>query len=320
MRILFATDLHGSTLVFRKLLRLTNDLDADVLLVGGDLSGKRLIRVRREDDGSATIYEPLLQKDDTGKTNLDSPLEVKVREQEIDYFLQRLEAKGYYWHFADDSELLRLNENTEYLNELWNSKICDRLCNWAKAAQESLPTGVECYWTGGNDDDQAVLEKMAAADQESFRYAENKVIEMCEGYQLISLGYSNITGFDTHRELEEHELLSRLIHLADQAVTADKLLLNVHVPPKDCGNLDECLDPENPTKLIHVGSRSVRTFIENRQPLVDFAGHVHEGTGLAKIGRTYVFNPGSNYNAGVLQAFVVDLSGSKITDYAHIAR
>ncbi len=42
----------------------------------------------------------------------------------------------------------------------------------------------------------------------------------------------------------------------------------------------------------HVGSISVRAFIETVQPLVCFTGHIHEGRGMDCIGRTKVVNPG----------------------------
>ncbi len=43
---------------------------------------------------------------------------------------------------------------------------------------------------------------------------------------------------------------------------------------------------------VHVGSKSIRKFIEERQPLVCFTGHIHEGTGIDHIGNTAIVNPG----------------------------
>jgi Icc-related predicted phosphoesterase len=43
---------------------------------------------------------------------------------------------------------------------------------------------------------------------------------------------------------------------------------------------------------VHVGSLSVRKFIEEHQPLVCFTGHIHEGTGIDHIGNTAIVNPG----------------------------
>ena len=42
----------------------------------------------------------------------------------------------------------------------------------------------------------------------------------------------------------------------------------------------------------HVGSRSIRGFVEQYQPLICFTGHIHEGVGIDTIGETRVVNPG----------------------------
>jgi Icc-related predicted phosphoesterase len=58
-----------------------------------------------------------------------------------------------------------------------------------------------------------------------------------------------------------------------------------HQPPYDTIN-----DQVSPG--VHVGSKSIRKFIEERQPLVCFTGHIHEGTGIDHIGNTAIVNPG----------------------------
>jgi uncharacterized protein len=318
MKVLFVTDLHGSTLVFEKAMRAAVDFDVDVLIVGGDVSGKRLIPVVAGEDGICRIYEPFKQKDDTGK-DTESPSEVAVPKAELGKYLKRLEAKGYYWQLAREDEITRLNDDTGELRKLFDLKIYERLCEWADLATKRLPDGVQCVWTGGNDDDEAVLGRLAATDLQRFAYAEDRVTEI-DGYEIASLGYSNRTPFNTCREMDEHDLLKQLVSLAEKAKVTEKLLLNVHVPPINCGNLDLCLSMESPSRLVHVGSTAVRSFIEDFQPLADFAGHIHEGKGTAKIGRTQIFNPGSDYSTGILQAFVVAISGSQIVDYVHFSR
>lgn len=42
----------------------------------------------------------------------------------------------------------------------------------------------------------------------------------------------------------------------------------------------------------HVGSITVRKFIENIEPLVCFTGHIHEAPGIDEIGVTKIVNPG----------------------------
>ena len=56
----------------------------------------------------------------------------------------------------------------------------------------------------------------------------------------------------------------------------------------------------------HVGSRSVRLFIEVREPLACFCGHIHEGRGIDAIGRTTVINPGPLSRGGYAWAEIAD--------------
>ena len=42
-----------------------------------------------------------------------------------------------------------------------------------------------------------------------------------------------------------------------------------------------------------MGSKAVRAFIEQRQPLICFTGHIHEGVGVDQIGKTNIINPSS---------------------------
>ena len=41
-----------------------------------------------------------------------------------------------------------------------------------------------------------------------------------------------------------------------------------------------------------VGSKSVRAYIEEHQPLICFTGHIHEAIGIDTIGITQTCNPG----------------------------
>ena len=64
-----------------------------------------------------------------------------------------------------------------------------------------------------------------------------------------------------------------------------------------------------------VGSTAVREAIEQRQPLLSLHGHIHEGRGAVKIGRTLAINPGSEYPDGVLRGALIDLNAKGIKGY-----
>jgi len=44
-----------------------------------------------------------------------------------------------------------------------------------------------------------------------------------------------------------------------------------------------------------VGSSALRAFIDQRQPALVFCGHIHEGRGIERLGKTLVANCGTAY-------------------------
>src|SRR5271165_1068132 len=102
-------------------------------------------------------------------------------------------------------------------------------------------------------------------------------------YWLAALGYSNITPFQTPGEYTEAEIARRLNPFESQP---DPLVLICHCPPKGTR-----LDRAGADK--HFGSTAVREFIDRRQPVYFYCGHVHEAAGEAdRIGRTQGWNVG----------------------------
>jgi hypothetical protein len=102
------------------------------------------------------------------------------------------------------------------------------------------------------------------------------------GYQIAGLGYSSPTPFRTPGEYSEEEIALRLKPFAG----LDPLILICHCPPFGTA-LDRVREG------LHIGSRSVREFIEKRQPAVFFSGHAHEAEGVRiQMGRTLCFSPG----------------------------
>jgi Icc-related predicted phosphoesterase len=122
-------------------------------------------------------------------------------------------------------------------------------------------------------------------------------------------------------------LLATLRPLVAQLRPGVGTIFNLHSPPYRIG-IDEApeLKPDfavvtvgGQPKMIPVGSRAVRTLIEEVQPLAALHGHIHESRGVARIGRTTCINPGSTYAEGVLDGCIVTLRGDKVRN-AQIVR
>jgi len=102
---------------------------------------------------------------------------------------------------------------------------------------------------------------------------------------FIGVGGSPPTPFKTPFEMTEQKISETLNH-ASQDLTSRRWLVLLSHPPPHNTRLDK-------TFLgFHVGSSSVRRFIEERKPSVVFCGHIHEAKGEDRIGNTILINPG----------------------------
>lgn len=103
---------------------------------------------------------------------------------------------------------------------------------------------------------------------------------------IIGLGGSTPTPFNTPLEFSE-EQIEHILNEALKSITKEykSLILVSHVPPYDT------LVDLTKTKA-HVGSKSVRKFIETNNPTLVISGHVHEAVNVDKLGKTILVNPG----------------------------
>ncbi|MEM2282403.1 MAG: metallophosphoesterase family protein [Candidatus Hadarchaeales archaeon] len=100
---------------------------------------------------------------------------------------------------------------------------------------------------------------------------------------FIGLGGSNVTPFNTPLEFTEAEITEELEKLVEKA--GRNFILVTHAPP--FGTPADML-PDG----THIGSKSIRAFIERTQPIANCCGHVHEGRSISHLGSTLVVNPG----------------------------
>ncbi len=100
-----------------------------------------------------------------------------------------------------------------------------------------------------------------------------------QGNTVVGLGGANPTPFGTPFEIEEDEIWRGL-----DAVMERGAILATHPPPY--GHLDVARSGE------HVGSTAVARIVEKYRPRAVLCGHIHEGRGIERIGRTTVANCG----------------------------
>ncbi|MBN2378894.1 metallophosphoesterase [candidate division WOR-3 bacterium] len=105
-----------------------------------------------------------------------------------------------------------------------------------------------------------------------------------EGLLLYGIGGSITTPFSTPNEFPDEEFPERLRDCPEPD-SGDRLILLSHTPPY--GACDRTGFGS------HVGSRNLRSYIEERHPELVLCGHIHEARGMDRIGSTIVVNPGT---------------------------
>ena len=310
-KIFFATDLHGSAVCFEKLLRAVKFYKMDILVLGGDLTGKMLVPIVDLGDGT-------FKADYLGGKTVRGAEEVKALEQEISN-------SGYYSYRCDKSELDDLKSSKEKVDKLFMSIMKDTLVKWIERAEPFLADqNVTCHLTGGNDDHQEIID--AIQDTPHVKNSDNKVVKIDGLHDMVNLGWSNPTPWKCPRDHTEEDLEDATEKLLSSVTDKQNCVFNVHVPPINCGldtapKLDESVYPPKPVfdkgqaVMFGAGSTAIRREVEKHQPLVHLCGHIHESRGTTRIGRTLVVNPGSEYQEGVLRGAIVNIGDKKVVSF-----
>jgi uncharacterized protein len=302
-RVYFATDIHGSETCWRKFLNSGKHYEANVMVLGGDMTGKALVPIVQE--GPNRWHATLLEN----RREFESEDEVKEFEESV-------MRRGYYPFRTDPDQMSELKNSGELRNELFHKEMLGTVERWMRMADEKLDgTGIDCFVSPGNDDQFEVDDIISEAKR--VRLAEGEVVEFGD-FQMVSTGWSNRTPWDTYREEDEDDLAERLRKMTSQ-VTAppEKTIYNFHCPPygsglDDAPEIDENMRPKHGGRsLVPVGSKAVREAIEEGQPTLSLHGHIHEAKGNTRIGNTLCINPGSSYEQGQLLGAVVNLDGGK---------
>jgi uncharacterized protein len=303
VRLFFATDIHGSDTCWRKFLNSGKHYEADVIVLGGDMTGKALVPV--VDAGNGRWYATLLEN--RHEMNGDD---------EARKFEEAVARRGYYPFRTTPDELRELQADEERTTQLFHNLMLARVESWTALADERLAgSGLRCFVCPGNDDQFEVDEVLGRAKH--VEACEGRVVEI-DGYQLASTGWSNRTPWDTYREEDEPQLAERIEKVVSEvSAPPERTIFSFHCPPYGSG-LDEAPELTEDMQLKHagrapvpLGSTAVRDAIERHQPALSLHGHIHESRGNARIGRTLCINPGSSYEQGELLGAVVDLEGGK---------
>jgi uncharacterized protein len=306
-RLFFCTDLHGSEICFRKFLHAGATYEANVVIMGGDCTGKMII--------------PLVGSDADGWRCDWAGRTVRPKsDEDFAELTKQIKNNGLYPVRMSQADFDSMQSHPSELKELFERVMLETLAGWTELAEERLGgTDLQVIFTPGNDDEMSVDEVL---DRSSFVASpEGEVMALRGGYEMLSLGWSNPTPWDTPRECSEEELRDKIDVLAGQISDMNRAIFNIHVPPHGTG-LDSAPEIEDGNRVkrggtiqASVGSTAVRDAILDHQPLLSLHGHIHESRGMQKLGRTTCINPGSAYSDWTLQGVIVDLHGATVRRY-----
>ncbi len=164
--------------------------------------------------------------------------------------------------------------------------ICGDITNFGHVTQAaSLLTPLTAmnlpllYVPGNCDLSSFLKEKIKKTQNLHAKYRKIKDIT------FIGVGCAPFSYLHTPSEFPENWLMNSLKRGFERCSSEKKLIVLSHTPPfntkVDLAYMNQ-----------HIGSKSIRRFVEEKRPLAVFCGHVQEAQGIDQIGETLVVNPG----------------------------
>ena len=307
MKLFYATDVHGSEICWKKFISAGKFYEADILVLGGDMTGKAIVPIIAQGKGAYKV------------TLLEQEMILEGQEA-VDKMVVTIQNRGYYPYVTDPDEVEEISKTEGRSDQLFIEQVVKTAQRWIEYADSKLGgTGIRCYVCPGNDDMFEIDDVLSGS--KTVKVVEGRVVALDDKHEMASSGWSNTTPWNTHREEPDDALEKRIEEIVRQVRDPANAVFNLHAPPYGSG-LDEAPELTSDLRpayagrsLVPVGSQAVLKIIEKYQPLLGLHGHIHEGKGTRKYKRTLCINPGSMYEQGILHGALVELKPNKIGSY-----
>lgn len=313
MRIFFASDLHGSERCYRKFLNAAAFYETDVLILGGDLTGKAILPIVDLGNGR---YTARMMNDDV----------IEIGDDALPELDRRIRDMGLYPMVADRETLDHVSGSKEAMEAAFTDLMRESLTSWMSLAEERLaPRNLRLFVIPGNDDMKVVDEVLEEAPERVVNVAATKAW-IDEAHEIVGLDYVNPTPWHSPREAPEEGMAAMVEAAFSRLDDPSHAIINFHCPPSET-TLDQAPALTEDLRPIvfggrvmtkPVGSTAVRAAIERHQPLLGLHGHIHESRGAERLGRTVCVNPGSDYGEGILRGAIIEVDNGRVASHKFV--
>jgi Icc-related predicted phosphoesterase len=128
LRLFFASDVHGSEVCFRKFLNAAKFYKANIIILGGDLTGKALAPIVKLPDGRYRLTVG-------GKRLL-------VKDSALEEYKTKLRNSGFYIFTTTEEKLAEITEDKKKMDAVFLEAMKSSIKSWMELASQRL----EALW------------------------------------------------------------------------------------------------------------------------------------------------------------------------------
>ncbi|MFX1466753.1 MAG: hypothetical protein ACFFA5_09805, partial [Promethearchaeota archaeon] len=236
-RILFASDIHGSKMVWLRFLNAIKVYKVNIAIMGGDLSAKEILPI---------VHYP--KSNSYQATLLGKKYDVKSK-QELNELQEQAKYSGILPFITDNEELQKITNDLKYQRKIFEDLDVASVLEWIDIAKNSsFEKNTKIIMIPGNDDSRKIDEALGNDD---LILDPDQEIDLDTYHKLISFNYVNPTPWNSLRELSEKELKKKLEQKFETVNDFDHVVAAIHAPPFNSG-LDTAPKLDKKKRVVHL--------------------------------------------------------------------
>lgn len=279
-KLIYTADLHGNEEFYKRLLKKAENENVDAIIIGGDLCPRTGETIKDKIHNQKIFLEKVMIPLFKGFKKKNKSVEIYAIMGNDDFrinlkILENAEKNKILKSIHKKS--IKLNKNLNIAGYSFVNPTPFRLKDWEKPDFENVKN----------------LSFLNIPENHEGIFDNDKMPMQLFNEEIRSIEKENGT---------IQEDLTKLKKLSNPK----KTFYVIHAPPFNT-KLDII------TTGAHVGSKSIREFIEKEKPLLTLHGHIHEspkmsGSWKDKINNTICINVGSSYPQDKLNCVVIDIN------------